>query len=236
MHERLQKIISAAGLMSRRAAERCISEGRVTVNGAVAEIGMSADPLYDDIRLDGESVTPSGEMVYIMLNKPRGYITTMSDDRGRKTVTELISGVGVRLYPVGRLDKDSEGLLLMTNDGAVAKKLMQPSHNVWKTYRVWVRGDIKAVLPALRGDFEIDGRVIRAKDVHLVEAEKGGGTADITIGEGRNRQVRRMCAAVNLRVVRLVRTGEGELRLGGLQSGGWRYLSDEEKSYLKSIV
>ena len=236
MRERLQKIISAAGLMSRRAAERCISEGRVTVNGAAAELGMSADPDTDDIRLDGKAVLPSEEMVYIMLNKPRGYITTMSDDRGRKTVTELIADAGVRLYPVGRLDMDSEGLLLMTNDGDVAQRLMSPSHNVRKTYRVWMRGDIEAAVPALRGDFEIDGRVVRAKDVRLIEAANGGGTVDITIGEGRNRQVRRMCAAVDIRVTRLVRTAEGELHLGNLVSGRWRHLTDEEKSYLKSIV
>jgi len=235
MIERLQKIISSAGLMSRRAAEKCIADGRVTLNGVVAEIGMSAEAGIDDIRIDGIPIPLNGEKVYIMLNKPAGYLTTVSDDRGRKTVMELTHSVGARIYPVGRLDIDSEGLLLFMNDGEVAKKLLHPSHNVLKTYRVRVRGDLERALPVLRGDIEIEGRVIRAKSVSLTQIGDGDGSMDITIGEGRNRQVRRMCTYAGLRVARLVRISEGDLSLGDLKSGKWRYLTEREINYLREL-
>jgi 23S rRNA pseudouridine2605 synthase len=233
MQQRLQKIISAAGLASRRAAEELISAGRVTVNGATATLGESADADTDDIRLDGKPVKIAPERVYIMLNKPRGYVTTVKDERGRKCVTELVSDVGVRLYPVGRLDLNSEGLLIMTNDGEAANALMHPSHGVVKTYRVTVTGeDISRSEQRLREDFELDGRTVRARDVAVVKRDGDRAIIDISISQGLNRQVRRMCDGAGLYVRRLVRISEGQLQLGNLKTGAWRHLTDEERKYI----
>ena len=157
MEERLQKILSAAGVCSRRTAEEYISAGRVTVNGVTAALGTRADPVRDQIVLDGHRVGGPAHPVYLMLNKPRGYVTTLSDERGRKTVAELVSGCGARVWPVGRLDLDSEGLLLMTNDGAVTNRLIHPRHAVEKEYWAWVSGDLARALPHLRGPMELDG-------------------------------------------------------------------------------
>lgn len=233
MAERLQKIIAAAGLMSRRAAEDCIASGRVSVNGRIARIGESAEADTDIILVDGEPLPQQTESVYIMLNKPKGYVTTLSDEKGRRNVTALVRGLG-RIYPVGRLDMYSEGLLIMTNDGEFANKLMHPSNNVKKTYRTWVQGeDVGLAVEYLRGGIDIGDCIVQAVSVDIEELIPGGAVLLITIGEGRNRQVRKMCQACELKVTRLVRIREGALELGELKSGKWRYLTAEE---IKSIT
>lgn len=230
MKERLQKLISAAGIASRRAAEKLIADGKVLVNGIPAELGQSADPDADEILVDGRSLSAAGARTYVMLNKPRGYVTTLSDEKGRPTAAELVADTGKRLYPVGRLDMDSDGLLLMTDDGALANALMHPSHEVRKTYRTEVRGDVKAALPVLRSAMVLDGYRIRPAEVEI----GGDQLLFITIHEGRNRQVRRMCAAAGLEVRRLTRVSEGALVLGELPAGRWRYLTENEISLLKN--
>lgn len=237
MKERLQKLISGAGLASRRAAEEMIKAGRVKVNGETAVLGMSADPDTDTVTVDGKRLRQPETRVYIMLNKPRGYVTTLSDEKGRKTVAELVKGVGRRLYPVGRLDLNSEGLLIMTDDGEAANALMHPSHEVGKTYRVTVSGsEPEEAVRALEAQRDVEGEPIRPAQVRFVEeAEQGRYVLDVTIHEGRNRQVRRMCAAAGLEVRRLVRVSEGELRLGTLQTGRWRRLTLEETSYIRGL-
>lgn len=237
MKERLQKLISSAGLASRRAAEELIKQGRVKVNGETASLGMSADPELDDIRVNGKRLRISGTRVYIMLNKPRGYVTTLSDEKGRKTVAELVKGAGRRLYPVGRLDLNSEGLLIMTDDGEAANALMHPSHKVGKTYRVTVSGrEPEAAVRELEALREVDGEPIRPAQVSFAgETGEGKYMLDVTIHEGRNRQVRKMCAAAGLEVRRLVRIAEGELSLGGLQTGKWRHLTSEELDWLLKL-
>ena len=234
MQERIQKLISAAGLMSRRAAETLITDGRVKINGHTATIGEKADPATDTILVDGKLLPESGDKVYIMLNKPKGYVTTMKDEKGRKNVSELVKGCGVRVYPVGRLDMYSEGLLLMTNDGDFANRMMHPSHNVSKTYHTWVQGqDIGPAMERLRLPMELDGYVTHPAEVELVELIPGGAVLAISIHEGRNRQVRRMCEAVGLKVTRLRRVSEAGLTLGELKSGQWRYLTEEELQRLR---
>lgn len=237
MKERLQKLISSAGLASRRAAEELIKQGRVKVNGETASLGMSADPELDDIRVNGKRLRISGTRVYIMLNKPRGYVTTLSDEKGRKTVAELVKGSGRRLYPVGRLDLNSEGLLIMTDDGEAANALMHPSHEVGKTYRVTVSGrEPEAAVRELEALREVEGEPIRPAQVSFAgETGEGKYMLDVTIHEGRNRQVRKMCAAAGLEVRRLVRIAEGELSLGGLQTGKWRHLTSEELDWLLKL-
>lgn len=237
MKERLQKLISSAGLASRRAAEELIKQGRVKVNGETASLGMSADPELDDIRVNGKRLRISGTRVYIMLNKPRGYVTTLSDEKGRKTVAELVKGAGRRLYPVGRLDLNSEGLLIMTDDGEAANALMHPSHEVGKTYRVTVSGrEPEAAVRELEALREVEGEPIRPAQVSFAgETGEGKYMLDVTIHEGRNRQVRKMCAAAGLEVCRLVRIAEGELSLGGLQTGKWRHLTSEELDWLLKL-
>lgn len=229
MEERIQKLISAAGLMSRRAAEQALSDGRVTVNGITASLGDKADINKVEIRVDGVLIPSTGDKVYIMLNKPKGYVCTLNDEKGRKNVTELVASLGTRVYPVGRLDMYSEGLLLMTNDGDFANRVMHPSHEVSKTYLTWVVGeDIGLAMEYLRCPMEIDGYVISPADVDLYELYSGGAVLAITIHEGRNRQVRKMCEIAGLKVKRLLRISEGGLELGELKSGSWRHLSAEE--------
>lgn len=230
MAERLQKIIASAGLMSRRAAEEAIRAGRVSCNGQTASIGDSADPALDIICVDGAPVRLQEQKVYLMLHKPRGVVTTMSDEQGRKSVSDLVKDVGARVYPVGRLDLDSEGLLLMTNDGDFANRVMHPSHEVSKCYETWVKGDdIETAVKALTQPMLIDGYEIRPATVRLLRRiSEQEALLSITIHEGRNRQVRKMCEAVGLRVTRLLRVSEGSLRLGDLPSGKWRYLTNEE--------
>ncbi len=227
MAERLQKIISAAGLMSRRAAEEYIKSGRVKVNGLTAKLGDRAEET-DIVAVDGKALPRAEKKTYIMLNKPRGYVTTMSDEKGRRDVTELVRGLG-RVYPVGRLDMYSEGLLIMTNDGDFANLLMHPSHEFKKTYRTWVRGeDIGLAVEYLRGELDIGDYIVQADSVDIESLIPGGAVLLITISEGRNRQVRKMCACVGLKVTRLMRISEGPLSLGELPCGKWRYLSEGE--------
>lgn len=237
MAERLQKLISGAGICSRRAAEELIAAGRVTVNGRRAALGESADPLRDRVEVDGVRLRPVRERRYIMLNKPRGYVTTLSDEKGRRTVAELVRGAGGRLYPVGRLDMNSEGLLIMTDDGEAANALTHPSHEVAKTYRVTVSGlSPEAAVSGLGGLRELEGEPIRPAQVSFVGVTgEGRYQLDVTIHEGKNRQVRRMCAACGLEVRRLVRIAEGELLLDGLRTGKWRHLTAGELAWLLNL-
>lgn len=230
MTERLQKILSARGIASRRRAEEWIAAGRVTVNGRVAGIGDRADPRTDQILLDGKPLPASGAGVYILLNKPRGYVTTLSDERGRKTVAELVADCGARVYPVGRLDMDSEGLLLFTNDGAFANKAMHPSHETEKTYLVWVSGYSQAAFQKLHEPVMLDGYKIKPPKLRLCAAREDRAEFEITIHEGRNRQIRRMCQMAGMHVTRLKRVREGQLELGTLPLGKWRYLTEEERN------
>lgn len=231
MEERLQKILSAAGVCSRRAAENYITSGRVTVNGKAAALGDKADPDRDEIRVDGAPVARDTEHVYLMLNKPRGYVTTLADEQGRRTVAELTADCGARVWPVGRLDLDSEGLLLMTNDGEITNVLIHPSHEVEKEYHVTVSGDIEAALPVLRGPMELDGAALRPAQVSRL----GASGLAVVIHEGKNRQVRRMCEMAGLSVRALRRVREGALRLGDLRTGTWRVLSVEELEWLNHL-
>lgn len=227
MAERLQKIISAAGLMSRRAAEEYIEAGRVKLNGVIAKLGDRAEET-DVITVDEKPLPRIEGRTYIMLNKPRGYVTSMSDEKGRRNVTELIKGQG-RVYPVGRLDMYSEGLLIMTNDGDFANTLMHPSHEFRKTYRTWVRGeDIGLAVEYLRGELDIGDYIVQADNVDIESLIPGGAVLLITISEGRNRQVRKMCACVGLKITRLMRVSEGPLELGALPIGKWRHLTESE--------
>lgn len=234
MKERLQKIISASGLMSRRAAEELIAAGKVSVNGVTAALGDKAEAGVDKILVDGKALPSVGEKLYIMLNKPRGYVTTLGDEKGRKNVTELIKELGTRLYPVGRLDMYSEGLLLMTNDGDFANLLMHPSHEIDKCYHTWVKGeDMGWAVELLRCPMEIDGYVTSPAEVDILELKGEEALLAITIHEGRNRQVRKMCEAAGLKVTRLMRVSEGGVELGTLKSGKWRRLTEEELDMLR---
>jgi len=232
MADRISKIISAHGLASRREAERMISRGDVTVNGEVAILGQSADVSCDVISINGVELKPKDAPVYIMLNKPRGYLSTARDERGRKTILELVSDVGVRVYPVGRLDLDSEGLILLTNDGEFANNVAHPSGEKVKTYRVEVVGDISEAYKLLCAPIEIDGYTVSAVNVKIISHRGDRGVLSISIAEGRNRQIRKMCSVCRLKVLSLRRVSIGELELGALASGKWRYLSDGEIAYL----
>lgn len=233
MAERLQKILSARGLASRRTAETWIQQGRVMVNGIPARLGDTADPEQDEILLDGKPLPQGQEPVYILLNKPRGYVTTLSDEQGRPNAAQLVADCGVRVYPVGRLDMDSEGLLLFTNDGAFANALMHPKHQVKKTYDVWVTGYMPGAEIRLARPIELDGYTIRKPEVKLLKAEGNRARLRVTIHEGRNRQIRRMCQAAGMTVTRLRRIREGSLSLGDLAPGAWRYLTREEVARLR---
>ena len=229
MTEKLQKIIAARGLASRRRAEEMIAEGRVTVNGKPASLGDRADPETDMILVEGNPLPPLREYVYIMLNKPRGYVTTLSDEKGRPNAAQLVADCGCRVYPVGRLDMDSEGLLLFTNDGDFANRAMHPSHEIEKTYEVKVTGFSESGFERLALPMELDGYRIRPPKLKLQSVSGTTGRFQITIHEGRNRQIRRMCDAAGMKVLRLKRIQEGALELGTLPSGKWRYLTPEEQ-------
>lgn len=233
MTERLQKILSARGLCSRRKAEEWILAGRVQVNGAVSILGDTADPEVDTILVDGKPLPKQSEYVYIMLNKPRGFVTTLSDEKGRKNAAQLVEDCGVRVYPVGRLDMDSEGLLLFTNDGEFANALMHPRHEVDKTYRVTVLGYCPENLEKLKRPVTLDGYTIRPPQVRMLKSMGEKAELEVVIHEGRNRQVRRMCAIAGMTVTRLVRTREGKVDLGNLQMGKWRHLTEDEIRLLK---
>lgn len=224
MEERLQKLLSAAGVCSRRRAEEYILAGRVTVNGKTAGLGDKADPARDRVEVDGAPLPAPGGHTYIMLNKPRGYVTTLSDERGRNTVAQLTADCPARVWPVGRLDMDSEGLLLLTDDGALTHRLTHPAHQVEKEYRVWVSGDVERALPVLSAPVYDGGEELTADRVERT----GESTLTVVIHQGKNRQVRRMCAAAGLTVKRLRRVREGNLRLGGLKPGQWRPLTAAE--------
>lgn len=232
MTERLQKILAARGLCSRRRAEEWIEAGRVTVNGETAHLGQTADADRDAIAVDGALLPARREAVYILLHKPRGFVTTLSDEKGRRAVTELVD-CGTRVYPVGRLDMDSEGLLILTNDGEFANHLTHPKAEVEKTYEVWVNGFADGSEKLLARPIELDGYTIRPAKVRLLGAQQGHAHLEITIHEGRNRQIRRMCQAAGLHVTRLRRISEGSLALGDLPKGCWRYLTEEEVTALK---
>ena len=234
MTERLQKILSARGVASRRAAEKMIEEGHVRVNGLVAKLGDSADAEVDEILVDGKPLPAADKAIYLMLHKPRGYVTTLSDEKGRQTAAELVQGCGVRVYPVGRLDMDSEGLLLFTNDGDFANSMMHPKHQVDKTYLAWVVHYSDAALEALKKPILLDGYRIKPPKVQCLKAQADRALLQITIHEGRNRQVRRMCDAAGMYVTRLKRVGEGALTLGDLPLGTWRYLTETEITHLKT--
>lgn len=226
VEERLQKLLSAHGVASRRKAEEYLSAGRITVNGRAAHVGDKADLERDEIRVDGVLLSVARPRIYLMLNKPRGYVTTLSDEKGRPTAAELVAGCGRRVWPVGRLDMDSEGLLLFTDDGALTQRLIHPSHEVEKEYRVWVSGDVNAALPVLRGPIELDGAVLRPAQVEVLSLSRGA--LRVVIHQGKNRQIRRMCAQAGLEVRRLQRVREGTLELGGLPVGRWRRLDSAE--------
>ena len=274
MKERLQKLIAASGLCSRRAAEEWIIRGKVTVNGGLARLGDTADPALDEIRVEGRPLPASpAETTTVLLYKPRGVVTTLQDEKGRPTVAALLPPELGRLYPVGRLDQFSEGLLLMTNDGALANRLTHPKGEVNKTYRLWVSGWHPEALALLKRPIVLDGYRIKAPTVRLVwargggmqnaeckmqyEGPVGGGVLDapklprtetpvaraicppttalleVTIHEGRNRQIRRMAEAAGLKTTRLQRVAEGPIQLGDLKPGQWRLLTPEELVRLK---
>ncbi len=236
MKERLQKILSSRGVASRRHAEELITAGRVTCNGIVCCLGDRADEDTDIICLDGKELPPRQKHIYLMLHKPRGYVTTVSDEKGRKTVMQLLTGCDARVYPVGRLDMDSEGLLLFTNDGNFANTLMHPRHRVNKTYLVTVNGYSKQAFDRLCMPVTIDGYTIAKPDVKLVRLDSQDervAQLSVTIHEGRNRQVRKMCEIAGIQVLRLVRTREGSLSLENLPLGKWRYLTDAEVAALR---
>lgn len=235
MLERLQKIISAAGVTSRRASEGLILAGRVTVNGTVVnELGSKADPARDTVAVDGKPLAIASRKLYILLYKPVGYLTTLDDPEGRPLVTDLLKEVGERVYPVGRLDYNTEGLLLLTSDGEWANQLMHPRHEVEKEYHVRVRGKVhKSQLDQLAAGVEIEGRKTAPARVSLIKEGEQNDWFSITIHEGRNRQVRRMCEAVSLSVVRLRRVRYGMLTLGALKPGEFRFLTEVEVAGLR---
>lgn len=238
MAERLQKIISRAGLMSRRAAEKFIVEGRVTVDGKIiSELGAQADPQKNKICVDGQELTFGAEKVYLLLNKPRGYVSTAKDERGRRTVLDLVAEISARVYPVGRLDLNSEGLLLLTNDGELMNALLHPKFKIEKTYRVKIFGELtEEKLNLLRAGIELDDGLTAPAEVFLIGAGKNSATVEITIHEGRNRQIRRMFAAVGCEVKRLTRIKFAGLTLEDVKVGKFRRLTSEEIFRLRKLT
>ena len=233
---RLQKFFTDSGVLSRRAAEAEIRAGRVTVNGVPAEIGQKIDPARDTVEYRGKLIpySPAAPRHYILLNKPRGFVTTLSDEKGRRTVADLVSDVGVRLYPVGRLDMDSDGLLLLTNDGALTERLTHPRHEIAKHYLVTVKGAVAPEqLERLNAPFLLDGYRTLPARVTPSGNENGNTLLSVELLEGRNRQIRKMCAEVGLRILRLTRVAIGKITLGDLPVGKHRPLTNDEVLYLK---
>lgn len=234
MEDRLQKILSAAGVCSRRKAEEYITAGRVTVNGVTAGLGDRADPDRDEIALDGRAITRTESRTVLMLYKPRGVVTTLSDEKGRKTVADLVRECRARVWPVGRLDMDSEGLLLLTDDGELTNALIHPRHEVEKEYLVWVTGCTQEGFRRLAQPMALDGQVLRPAQVRRIRQEGERTILSVVIHEGKNRQVRRMCALCGMTVRRLKRVREGTLGLDRtLKPGQWRPLTAEEMEQLK---
>ena len=231
---RLQKYMADAGIMSRRAAEEEIKNGNVSVNGHVAELGTKIDPRNDVVAYRGKRIRyEKKEYTYIMMNKPRGYLCSTTDDRGRKCVTDLLDGVDARVYPVGRLDLVSEGILLLTDDGELNNRLTHPKHTIGKVYRVKVAGKVSdEQMEILSSELVIDGYKIQPVTVTITGEDEGGTVLKMTLFEGRNRQIRKMCEAANLTVKRLSRVSIGNIKLDGLPVGKWRYLEKHEIDYL----
>lgn len=233
---RLQKIFTDCGILSRRAAEEAIRAGKVRVNGEIAEIGQKIDPVRDIVEYRGTPLVwrAAPERHYILLNKPRGFVTTLSDEKGRQTVRDLVASLGCRVYPVGRLDMDSDGLLLLTDDGALTERLTHPRHEIPKYYTVTVKGIPTAEqLTALNAPFLLDGYHTRPAKVKRLGTEGSNTLLSFELYEGRNRQIRRMCEQVGLRILRLTRTAIGRIGLGDLPAGQYRHLTTAEVAYLK---
>lgn len=234
---RLQKYLSECGIASRRKSETLIEEGRVKVNGVRAQIGDKIDPKRDMVSVNGRKVVKAQTMRYLMLHKPRGFITTMSDEMDRKCVAELVQDCGTRVYPVGRLDRESEGLLLLTNDGAFANAMMHPKRHVPKTYRVTVRpGITEEQITQMTTGLMLEGRMTVPADVHIITKEEGRVVLEIILYEGRNRQIRKMCEQLGLEVARLKRTAVGSVKLGMLPQGKWRELTQDEVNKLMNAA
>jgi len=239
---RLAKFFTDCGIMSRRAAEAEISAGKVTVNGRIAALGEKIDPDSDCVIYRGKQIKPSiSEKICILLNKPRGIVCTASDEKGRRNVTDLCCGVTdkngnrIRLYPVGRLDMDSDGLLLMTNDGELANKLTHPRHSIPKIYHVTLKGRFEPESLAVLGEpVELDGRLTMKVKVTFVSGDESSTVVAFELFEGRNRQIRRMCELHGVRILRLQRVAIGKLKLGDLPEGRWRHLTENEIEYLKN--
>ena len=235
---RLQKFLADNGVASRRKSEELIAQGKVKVNGHVAYIGQKVNPRKDLVTVGKQKIVPprNKKMVYIMLHKPRGYVTTVSDDRERKTVMELVSDIDERIYPVGRLDKDSEGLLILTNDGSFTNAMTHPSHNYAKVYRVTVRPKVTdEMLYNMRNGIEIDGKKTAPCEITVLTTEENRVVLEFILKEGRNRQIRKMCESQGLEVARLKRTAIGPIKLGMLPQGKYRELSEQEiKKLLRS--
>lgn len=235
---RIQKFFTDCDIMSRRAAEAAIAAGKVKINGVTAEIGQKIDTSSDTVEYDGKVITPMSNrnFTYIMLNKPRGYLSSVSDDRGRKCVTELVNDANARLYPVGRLDMDSEGLLFMTNDGELTNKLTHPRHEIPKIYHVKIKGKVTdEEIAALSKSMDIDGYTIQPVQTRLISIKNEYCVLEMTLYEGRNRQIRKMCEKVNLKILRLCRVAIGNVKLGELAPGKWKYLNKTQISYLKGL-
>jgi 23S rRNA pseudouridine2605 synthase len=236
MAERLQKLIALAGLASRRQAEKWIADGRVLLNGEIAQLGDRADPGVDQVLVNGRKLASAEEKITVLLNKPRGYISTLNDPQGRRLVTDLVADLPQRLYPVGRLDCNTEGLLLLTNDGELSQKLSHPRHHVEKTYLVKVRGALtEGKFLRLQQGIRLDDGMTQPARIDNVRNGRTTSWFELSIREGRNRQVRRMCEAVDLSVVRLKRISIDFLSLGDLSTGHYRLLTEREIERLKSL-
>ncbi|MBI2421951.1 MAG: rRNA pseudouridine synthase [Candidatus Hydrogenedentes bacterium] len=233
---RLQKYLAECGIASRRAAERLISEGRVSVNGSPATLGLTISPDTDCVAVDGKPIAKDTK-IYIVLNKPRDVVTTASDTHGRKTVLDCVKGVKARVYPVGRLDMDVQGALLLTNDGELSHRLLHPSNEVWKVYRAWVRGVMQPdAMHRLEAGVELEDGPTAPARVRILKTEPNASLLELQIHEGRKREVKRMCAAVGHPVKSLLRESFATIRADGLRPGEWRYLSQEEIRHLRALT
>lgn len=236
MEMRIQKYISDCGVMSRRAAEKEIELGHFTVNGQKAKIGQKIDPAKDKVSYKGKPLSGSEKKQYVILYKPRGYVTTMNDEEGRKCLPELLKDIPERVYPCGRLDMDSEGLLILTNDGEVANKLMHPKHHVDKIYHVKIKGEISPEkLELLNSPMVIDDYKIKPVKVSIIERKEGHTILRFILSEGRNRQIRKMCEQAEILITRLKRVSVGDITIGMLTPGKWKYMNHNEISYLKNL-